>query len=259
MSKRCTDEDLKQTVEALEKEVTELRLSRERLLKESQALEESLRWNETRWRMLLAFTSDAITVIRLRDGRYTHVNEAFSRLTGYRAEEVIGRTALDLDLYVHSVDRDQLLQRLRQRGRVEGLEIRFRIKDWTIRDDLVSASLIRFQGEGHVICVSKSVTSLDEAQKAHRESEEKYRLLVENSNEGIFITQDDGIKFPNPRTKKLTEYSGGELGGMPFLNLVHSGDRDLILEAVERTLEGELRTNTTSLRIIDRKGDTLWV
>ncbi|MBI5897141.1 MAG: PAS domain S-box protein, partial [Desulfobacterales bacterium] len=90
--------------------------------------EEMLRQSEESYRGLLELAPDAITVGRLSDGRYLQVNDAFCRLSGYSVEETIGRTALELNLYADPGDREKMLCDLRAHGRVEGREIKFRIK-----------------------------------------------------------------------------------------------------------------------------------
>ena len=61
-----------------------------------------------------------------------------------------------------------------------------------------------------------------------RESEEKYRVLVENANDAIFVDQDNVIKFANSRTEAMTGYSVVELAALPFIEMVHPEDRALV-------------------------------
>jgi PAS domain S-box-containing protein len=92
-----------------------------------------------------------------------------------------------------------------------------------------------------------------------KESEEKYRRVIENSNDAIFIAQDGGIKFPNPMTEKITGCSAKELAGIPFINFIHPDDREMVLERHARRLKGEKPPSTYSFRIINNSGEKLWV
>lgn len=94
---------------------------------------------------------------------------------------------------------------------------------------------------------------------ALRESEEKYRLLVETANEAIFIAQDGAIKFPNPKTIEMTGYSEREVTAMPFVNLIHPDDRELVLERHLQRLNGERPPSDYAFRIINKAGSELWV
>ncbi len=108
----------------------------------------------------------------------------------------------------------------------------------------------------------KSIESEEKKQlseKALLKSEEKYRLLVENANEAIFIAQDEVIKFPNPQAEKITGYSAEELSNKPFINFVHSEDRDGVIDRYKRWLAEEDLPSTYSFRIINRAGEEVWV
>ena len=65
---------------------------------------------------------------------------------------------------------------------------------------------------------------------ALRENGKRYRILVENANDAIFVTQDNMIKFPNPKTEEMIGYSADELLEIPFSEIVHPDDREMILE-----------------------------
>ncbi len=94
---------------------------------------------------------------------------------------------------------------------------------------------------------------------ALRENGKKHRLLVENANDAIFVTQDEKVKFPNPKTEGMIGYSAEELLEIPFLDLVHPEDRDMVLNRHNNTLNGEDLPGTYSFRIIDKDGEELWV
>ena len=94
---------------------------------------------------------------------------------------------------------------------------------------------------------------------ALRENGKRYRVLVENANDAIFVTQDNVIKFPNPKTEDMIGYSADELLGIPFTELVHPDDREMVAEKNNGTLNAEELPDTYAFRIIDRDGEELWV
>ena len=86
------------------------------------------------------------------------------------------------------------------------------------------------------------------AEVALRENEEKYRLLVDNATDAIFIAQDEFIKFPNPKTLEITGYSEAELAQAPFLHLVHPDDRSYLYERINPSFPQELEGLSMHLR-----------
>jgi PAS domain S-box-containing protein len=96
-------------------------------------------------------------------------------------------------------------------------------------------------------------------EEALQASEEKYRLLVQNSNDAIFIAQDGVIKFPNSRAEEFLGYSAAELARIPFVNHIHPDDREMVMERYKKRLERQKFLNTYQFRAINKSGQELWV
>lgn len=95
--------------------------------------------------------------------------------------------------------------------------------------------------------------------EALRESENKYRALVENAGETILVAQDGVIKYINRRCVDLVGYEPDELIGRPFGHFIHPEDRDMVLERYEKRLKDEILPKIYSFRVIDREELTRWV
>ncbi len=182
---------------------------------ERRAMERALRESEESYRTVLELSPDAIVIARRKGWRYVQVNEAFCRHTGYAAEEAIGRTAEELNLYADLAEGNRLVDIMMQEGRVDGFEIQFQAKDGTILDDLVSVRTVRFRGETCFLIVATVVTSLKEAQKALSRSEEKYRTILESIEDGYWEVDVAGrFTFFNDAVHRMVGYSREELSGM---------------------------------------------
>ena len=93
-----------------------------------------------------------------------------------------------------------------------------------------------------------------------RESEAKYRLVVENAGEGILVAQDGMLKFANPWMIEMSGYSAAELLNRPFVEFVHPEDRELVYQNHLRRMKGELPTNYVyNFRVRTKNGSVLWV
>lgn len=97
-----------------------------------------------------------------------------------------------------------------------------------------------------------------QAEMALRESEEKYRRLVENAAEAIFVAQDEKLVFVNRAATQYTGYTASELTERPFLDFVHHDDRDMVVERYFRSLKGEEVPVTYTFRVIRKDGQVLW-
>ena len=97
------------------------------------------------------------------------------------------------------------------------------------------------------------------AEEALRVSEEKYRLLFDHANDAIFVAQDGLVKFPNSRAESLTGLSLEKLTGLPFQELVHPDDREMVGERHLQRLKGENPPAIYSFRLLDESGQVKWV
>ncbi|MBU2452799.1 MAG: response regulator, partial [Proteobacteria bacterium] len=91
------------------------------------------------------------------------------------------------------------------------------------------------------------------------EEKERYRMLVENANDAIYILQDGLLKFTNIKTLKLTGYDQEEIRKIQFSDLIHPDDQEKVLENDTRRLKGEKIQSTYSFRLLNKKQEILWV
>ncbi len=220
-------------------------------------VQRELQESEESYRSVMDLAPDVISITDIEDGRYMQINKAFSKITGYSAEETIGRTINDLNLYVHPGDRDQIIKIVREKGQVDSMEFDFRIKSGNVRHGLSSVRPIRFQGKSCIMFMTKDITDSIKAREALRQSEQTYRLLVENAYEGICITQNGILTFVNTRMEELTGYGAEKLFTVSFETLVHSDDRQEIVAWMKRIEEGK-ETELCTFRLINKKGETCW-
>ena len=108
---------------------------------------------------------DAILITRNRDGVYAEANEGFTEIAGWTRDEILGRTVAEIDPWSDPLVRAEFTARMRGDGEVRGFEAAFRRKNGTVVDTLVSARLVRFDGEQCTLSVATDVSALKAAEK----------------------------------------------------------------------------------------------
>jgi PAS domain S-box-containing protein/putative nucleotidyltransferase with HDIG domain len=96
-------------------------------------------------------------------------------------------------------------------------------------------------------------------EKAIKESQKKYRDLVENANEAICVAQNGFLKFSNPKAIEMTGYSKDELTSKPFIKMIYPDDQKMVLEHYLKRLKGEKVPSIYSCRILDKEGKIIWL
>jgi diguanylate cyclase (GGDEF)-like protein/PAS domain S-box-containing protein len=119
----------------------------------------------------------AITLTRMSDGKMVDVNEGFVSLTGYDRGEVLGKRTMDLGIWENEEDRTTFVDTLSRKGKVNGMEFRFRKKDGGVLTGLLSAEIILVDGEKNILASIADITERKNAEEALRESENRYREL----------------------------------------------------------------------------------
>jgi PAS domain S-box-containing protein len=133
---------------------------------ERQQVEEALRLSQEKFAKAFRASPSAITLSTLKDGRYLEVNDSCQQLLGYSPAEMIGASALDLEIWVHPEARETLKQTLEHQGRVLNQEVEFRKKSGEVSICLLSAEIIEIENEPCLLAVTTDITLRKEATKA---------------------------------------------------------------------------------------------
>lgn len=105
----------------------------------------------------------------------------------------------------------------------------------------------------------REITERKNMEAALRESETRYRSLVDNSLTAVSLVQDDRILFVNRRLIDVSGYTEEELIGRSPFDLIHPDDHDMVREAAMRRLSGEDPQTHYYYRAVTKEGKTLWV
>jgi PAS domain S-box-containing protein len=127
--------------------------------------EDALRNSEERFSKAFKMAPSPMLVITLPEGRTVDVNDAFSAVTGYGREEVIGRTEPELRLWSDETSRQRISEDLRKSGHVHSLELQLRTKTGSIVDYLLSAEKVTIHDEACVLIVMQDITARKQSQQ----------------------------------------------------------------------------------------------
>jgi len=146
---------------------------------ERKRAESRLRESEERFSKTFQTSPAFIALIRLEDGIFVNVNEAFLKASGYTEAEVLGRTSVSLNLYALPEQRDEYLRQIREHRSVRDREHLVRTKGGALRTMLVSGELLELDGHAYVLTVGLDITARKQAEAELVKSLERERELGE--------------------------------------------------------------------------------
>jgi PAS domain S-box-containing protein len=226
---------------------------------ERKLLERTIRENDIKFSTLTETTDAGIVIVQ--GSRAVYINPAGERISGYSRKE---SGSFDFfDLFVPE-KRDRVRERLEKQLQGVALmpwkEIDIVTKTGGKKWLSYTTSRIEFDGKPAILASFFDISDRKQVEERLRESEERYRTLVENINVGIMVTQDQKVAFANRTISEVLGYSNEEIttNSDPF-EYIHPDDRAMVRERHMLRIDGKDAPPTYSYRIITRCGELKWV
>jgi PAS domain S-box-containing protein len=228
---------------------------------------------QSRYKELLENVDDAVYILD-RKGKILEANEAaYSRLK-YTPEDFF---ELDLASIVPQSDAQLIIEKLGKNPEAEdSKKMTLETSHKTTNGDLIPVEIqsraIIYRGKNVILNVARDISQRIEAEKAKRESEERYRSVVEYSHDGIMIMDTDfKIVYSNDALTRILGYSPREIEGSDFRKYLGDGDVELASEHILSIKSGknpprpvfkivcknrdERSVKVSANRFMDSKGD----
>jgi|GEM_PF-3561714 len=207
---------------------------------------------ERRLGFRLLFTRNPVPmwVYDLETLHILEVNDAAIAGYGYAREEFLSMRAPELRAGQFPLDDAGAPNGLRPCAAVE----RHRRKGGDLIDVHLSAHVVRFAGRSAVLAVAEDMTGRRRADAALRESEERYRRLVDEASDAIYTVDLEGrFTSINRQATVLTGYTGAEALAADFSRVVEPGDLEFLKDVMKRKLAGE-EVGPYEIRIVAKDG-----
>ncbi len=222
-------------------------------------LNEALKNSEERFRSLFNLASDCILLIDADSEKLliSDCNVAACIMHGYAREELIGMPLLALN----SEDGRKKVQDIVKQiisGRAFTFDVSHMRKDGSVFPVEVSAQLIQLSGRPYIFAIERDITERKLAETRIRDSEERYKNLVELTTDIIYISDKAGNrKFMNEAAIRVLGYQKEEVIGKPFINLVHPDDRERTLQIWMEMIEKGIDVSNLENRYITKEGKVI--
>ena len=209
------------------------------------------------WGLTFNAIPDPIALIGL-DMRLTRVNKAFAKQFGKRPEDILGEPCYRFICRKEEPGEKCPHLRTIRDGKTHSVDLHI---EHLGGDYLITTAPLR---DPHgVICgsvhITRDITDSKKAEDALRQSETRFRSLVEQSLVGIYILRNDQFLYVNPKLAEIFGYSGPEevVFGKSVLDLIAPESRALVAENERKRLSGEEKGIHYALKGLRKDGTVI--
>jgi PAS domain S-box-containing protein len=205
--------------------------------------EEQLKESEVRYRTLFDNANDAIFI--LRDDKFIDCNAVTLKMFGCTREQIVGSYPYVFSPPFQPDGRDSTEKALEKinkaiAGEPQFFEWRYCQYDGTPFDAEVSLNSVKIGNEVPIQALVRDITDRKRAEEAIRESEEKYRTLIESTLDFVFTADRRGMfTYINPRLEMVTGRTASDLLGRPFTDVIAPEARNMATTQFKKGIRGD--------------------
>jgi PAS domain S-box-containing protein len=187
---------------------------------ERKKYEEELKFSEEKFSKAFNASPIPMSIATFDEGVMVDVNNSFLEVSGYTCDELIGRCISDLQGWKDIEDRERYMKLIKELGRVHNLETEFVSRSGQVRTLLFSGERIKLGDKDYLFSIWNDITDRIQSERSLRESENRFRILSEESPNMIFISKGPQIIYANKKCEELLGYKREELYSPDFNFLV---------------------------------------
>ncbi len=162
----------------LNKQLEEQNATLQQEIRSRKLAESALRLSEEKFAKAFRSSPIPITISTLLEGRFIEVNESFCSMTGYSKTETIGHTSAELNLWVNSDNRTQIVRVLREKKSIHNQELDYRTKSGEVRTVLFSAEIINYGGQECLLAIPNDITERKQDKTAIAQATQEIKRLT---------------------------------------------------------------------------------
>jgi len=215
--------------------------------------EEALKQSEERYRDLLDNANDLIQSVD-QNGAFLYVNRAWKKTLGYSDQEIAGMNIFDVISPACRNHCGELFQQIMSGKTIPRVEVQFTAKDGraVVLEGSINCNFV--DGKAITRGIFRDITDRQEMELQLRQSEERYRRLVEDAPEAIFVHGGGLLRYVNGEAARLLGESREQLIGMPVLSFVHPDSQDVISKRMKQLEDAETILPRIDMKLVRRDG-----
>ena len=209
---------------------------------------------------IFQLSTAAMSISSLDDGTIIDISDSFTKILGYEKSDLIGNKRGSLKIYAKNGQLLKIVSTLLEKDQLDNEEIELKDKEGKIHYGIYSARIITVNDEKCIFSSFTDITKRILVEKQFRASEEKYRNIIENNQDMIYITNLDGIfTFVSPGVKRVLGFKPSDLLNKHINKFVVKEDI-LKIKKITKHMHDERKTiDEFECRVVNQQKDIVWV
>lgn len=207
-----------------------------------------------------AMSDDSPNMIFINNFHHVvYANSKCSEILGYTNDEFLSPSFDFMDL-IAPESRPFIIEatmRHRNGQEIEPYEYVLLTKDGERIEVVILTKLIQWEGNPAILGTVTDISGYKKLENQLRKSEEKYMLLLDSSNDGVFGIKEDQFVYVNKQAADILGYEKDEILELPILDIVAPSHRDLVMKRTSNRLNGGNPPNRYEVKLIRKDGGTL--
>jgi len=200
-----------------------------------------------------------MTIHSFPDMRVLDVNEAYERRTGFRRDEVVGRTIFEIGLWTDHEAMTRAFEKLKKDGKIYNLEFHFRNREGQDFNGLASSELFEGPDGQRVLSIIEDISIRKRAEDSFRESETKFRRVFQEAGIGMLIgTLDGHFIAANPAFCEMVGYSEEELFDRTARSIIHPDDLQYMEQRLKSAVDDGAKFYQVEFRLVRKNRSVVW-
>ncbi len=240
-----------------EKTISAERAGLETEVAERKQVEAALRESEETYRNIFMNSLVGLFRIDMETGKVLEANDKIAQIAGFnnREELLANKTFNITEQYFTPRTRESLIKILQDKGEFSNIETQFVDINGRMLWQRMAGRIM--PEKGWIEGVTEEITYEKEMEQSLRESEVKFRSLIESAPEPVIVIKGENIVYTNPKAIYITGYSEKEFYETPFYNFIEQSDQELSIERYKKRLDGTVDTSF-EIRIVKKNKEIAW-
>lgn len=169
--------------------------------------EDKIKKSENKFSTIFETSPDAISISEVETGKIIEVNPGYSKISGWKQSEIIGRTSIELNIWMNQQERESFIRAILDKREVDGMEMQFRRKDGETIIGMLSGRIVQLNDKPHLLAYFHDISDRKKSEIELKEINKRFELLTQELDERVTERTAELSRTVEQLTKREADFS----------------------------------------------------